>query len=127
GFHGSQAYLNYLGFDLEHGSNDIRRVMTLQGDGSVGIGTIAPAQALDVHGNIALGPNGQYFAMSGDENLRIVRGHLFNGAPSGSCYSMSHPLTGVYDITFCTPFSAPPTVTATPTGQFGRTAHIIGW
>jgi hypothetical protein len=127
GFHGGQPYLNFLGFNLEHTSNDVRRVMTLQGDGSVGIGTPSPAQALDVRGNIAMGPSGQYFATGSEENLRMIRGNLFNGVPAGGCYSVSHPLTGVYDITYCTPFSAPPSVTATPEGGFGRTAHIIGY
>jgi hypothetical protein len=127
GFHGAQPFLNFLGFNLEHTSNDVRRVMTLQGDGNVGIGTPSPNQALDVRGNIAMGSGGQYFATGGDENLRIVRGTVFNGVPSGSCFSVSHPSAGVYDITYCTPFSAPPTVTVTPYDLFGRTAHIVGY
>jgi hypothetical protein len=34
-FHGSEPSLNYLGFNVEHNSSDVRRVLTLEGDGNV--------------------------------------------------------------------------------------------
>jgi hypothetical protein len=113
GFHGAQPYLNFLGFNIEHGSNDIRRVLTLQGDGSVGVGTSSPAAALDVRGDIKLGSSGQYFAPAAEENLRMVRGRvLANGvATAGCCYSVSKCGTGCYDITYNTAFSGVPSVT----------------
>lgn len=115
GFHGAQAPLNYLGFELEHGSNDTRRVMTLRGDGNVGIGTTDPVVKLDVLGDIYIGAGPRYSVPGAEENLKMVRGTInSNGTPmTGCCYSVSHPLTGSYDITFTTPFTATPSVTAT--------------
>jgi hypothetical protein len=46
--------LNYLGFNVEHNSSDVRRVLTLQGDGNVGIGVKNPTLTLDVQGRIRL-------------------------------------------------------------------------
>ncbi len=91
-------------------------VLNPLGGGKVGIGTSSPQTALDVRGDIKLGSAGQYFAPSGEENLRIVRGKFVSsGAPSlGSGYACTHPSTGVYHVTFNTPFAAPPVVTATP-------------
>jgi hypothetical protein len=53
-FHGSEPSLNYLGFNVEHNSSDVRRVLTLQGDGNVGIGVKNPTLTLDVQGRIRL-------------------------------------------------------------------------
>jgi hypothetical protein len=47
-FHGSNPTSNYLGFNVEHSSGDVRRVLTLQGDGHVGIGTANPKDVLEV-------------------------------------------------------------------------------
>ncbi len=120
GFHGANPGLNFLGFNLEHSSNDTRRVLTLRGDGSVGIGTDNPAATLDVIGNIYLGSGARYSVPGAEEDLKMVRGSInFNGIPTaGCCYFVSHPLTGSYDITFSTPFTATPTVTATTRGIF---------
>ncbi len=114
-FHGAQGPLNYLGFNIERGSNDIRRVMTLQGDGNVGIGTASPSQALQVVGNIFLGPSGQYSAPAAEETVRILRGSVrSDGLPTaGCCYSVTRVSPGVYDITYNTPFTAVPSVTVT--------------
>jgi hypothetical protein len=113
GFHGAQAQLNYLGFNIEHGSNDVRRVMTLQGDGNVGIGTSTPVAKLDVLGNIYLGAGPRYSVPGAEEDLKMVRGILnASGTPTnGCCYFTTHPSTGEYTITFTTPFTGTPTVT----------------
>ena len=62
-FHGQKPRNNYLGFNIEYNSNDIRRVLTLVGDGTVGIGTMDPASMLEVQGTSdkagisGIGPN----------------------------------------------------------------------
>lgn len=83
--------------------------------GSVGIGTASPAEKLDVRGNIKLGSSGNFYAASGEENLRIVRGHVRNASAglaalegSGFTVAWGNP---IYYITFTTPFSGTPTVT----------------
>jgi len=90
-------------------------LMTIQDNGRVGIGNDAPQARLDVRGDVKLGNNGQFFATSGEENLRIVRGVVDpNGnILAGSGFQVSHPSTGAYDITFNTPFFALPAVVAT--------------
>jgi hypothetical protein len=90
--------------------------MVINGSGNVGIGTASPTSKLDVRGDIRLGPSGQYRAVSGEENLRIVRG-VFGGTDpirilAGSGFTVSHVSEGKYNITFTTPFSGPPSVTA---------------
>jgi hypothetical protein len=47
-FNGTYPESNYLGFDVEHTSSDIRRVLTLRGNGHVGIGNDNPAATLQV-------------------------------------------------------------------------------
>jgi hypothetical protein len=51
-FHGSTPSHNYLGFNIEHNTADIRRVLTLQGDGHVGIDSLSPGSSLEVNGGI---------------------------------------------------------------------------
>jgi hypothetical protein len=51
-FHGSTPSHNYLGFNIEHNTSDIRRVLTLRGDGHVGIGSLSPGSSLEVNGGI---------------------------------------------------------------------------
>jgi len=85
--------------------------LTVTTGGNVGVGTDAPAVKLDVMGDIYLGATARYSALGAEENLKMVRGHVeSNGSPSGCCYTVSHPSTGVYDITYSTPFSATPSV-----------------
>ena len=49
-FHGNLPSHNFLGFNVENSTNNIQRVLTLQGDGNVGIGVKNPGMALDVQG-----------------------------------------------------------------------------
>jgi hypothetical protein len=53
-FNGIIPTSNYLGFNVEYGSNDIRRVMTLRGDGYVGINTTSPSAPLHVKGGTSV-------------------------------------------------------------------------
>lgn len=88
--------------------------------GNVGIGTNVPAARLDVRGDIKLGPAGELNAMAGDggENLRIIRG-MSSGVGTvihGTGWTVARTAgeaTGDYTITFTTPFSDSPVVTAT--------------
>jgi hypothetical protein len=82
----------------------------------VGIGTTAPRAALDVRGDVLLGPGGEWSAVGGEENLRIVRGKVgFSGIVlAGRGFQVSHePVTTPYTVTFNPPFAAAPVVTAT--------------
>lgn len=71
------------------------------------------------------------YAASGEENLRIVRGSVFvtNSNPQmtssyGSGWSAGNPVTGEFIITFTTPFSDVPTVTANVWSDKGYIAVI---
>jgi hypothetical protein len=81
---------------------------------NVGIGTATPAAKLDVRGDIRLGSTGQLRAPGAEENLRIIRGALdYDGAIlRGSGFSAQRLDVGKYRVTFDTPFSSTPTVTA---------------
>ena len=94
-------------------------LMTIQDNGRVGIGTDSPQARLDVRGDVKLGNSGQFFATSGEENLRIVRGTVdANGnILQGSGFHVSHFATGEYSIIFNTPFASAPSVTATIDGN----------
>jgi hypothetical protein len=84
------------------------------GNGNVGIGTATPQAKLDVRGDVKLGSSGQLFATGGEENLRIVRGVVSaNGAIlAGGFFSVQQTGPGVFLITFDTPFSGVPALTA---------------
>lgn len=90
------------------------QIMSVTSDGKVGIGTLAPQSSLQVVGDVRLGPDGTNFAASGQENLRMVRGIVNgNGTTSkGSGYIPNRSSLGMYTVTFNTPFSDVPTVTA---------------
>jgi hypothetical protein len=84
--------------------------------GDVGIGTSAPAAALDVRGDIKLGPNGEFFDIASDEKLRMVRGAVnsFGNVLKGAGFTVTHAATGVYEIDFSSSFSEEPIITVTP-------------
>jgi hypothetical protein len=94
-------------------SGDI--VLNSLGSGRVGIGTASPLAALDVRGDIRLGTSGQFQAAAGDERLRTIRGTVnWNGAIiRGQGFTSTRVAEGDYLITFTTPFSEAPSVTAT--------------
>ena len=77
-------------------------------------------------GDIRLGSAGDVFAAGGHENLRIVRGTI-NGCGTGTIqYGSGFTLEPgcapqtTRTIFFNTPFSSPPSVTATAIGCAGR-------
>jgi hypothetical protein len=84
--------------------------------GSVGIGTNSPNDRLDVRGNIRLG-DGTLFAPASAENLAIIRGTVFRDASTfiqiGVGFQVTRASTGLYTITFNTPFPSPPSCSVT--------------
>jgi len=96
------------------GGNELVSIVNFgSGIGEVGIGTTSPGAKLDVRGSIKLGSSGQYYAPGGQENLRIIRGVVTaaGGIIVGSGFTVSHPSSGLYTITFSTAFTGAPAVT----------------
>jgi hypothetical protein len=83
--------------------------------GNMGLGTTTPRSPLEVIGDVRLGNSGQLFAPGADEKLRIIRGTISveGNIVAGTGFQVSHAATGHYVITFDTPFTGPPSVTAT--------------
>ncbi|HHY84149.1 MAG TPA: hypothetical protein GYA07_01245 [Verrucomicrobia bacterium] len=96
----------------------------IQGNGDVGIGTSAPGARLDVRGDIRLGLFGEYLVPAGVENLKIIRGRLApdGSVTTGSGFGASRIGTGIYTVSFPTPFTSQPTVTVTVEGASPRLA-----
>ena len=88
--------------------------MTIDSLGNVGIGTTAPSGKLDVHGEIRYGSNGQYRPIAGEEPLRTIRGRIGSAGNIGlgSGFTVLHTSTGRYAVTFATPFTGTPVITA---------------
>lgn len=82
--------------------------------GGLGVGTQTPNAYLDVRGDIRLGAAGQYLVPGSPENLRIIRGVVSGGGVTlaGTGFSVAHPSTGVFTVTYSTAFTALPTVTS---------------
>jgi hypothetical protein len=93
-------------------------LMTLHDNGNLGVGTTAPQAKLEVRGDVKLGGSGQFFATSGAENLRIVRGAVDGSGNivAGSGFTVFHPRTGGYQIQFNPQFAGRETVTASVQG-----------
>ena len=101
---------------------------TISSAGNIGIGTNAPQARLHVRGDIRLGANGELRATSGEENLRIVRGEVAASGDIivGSGFTVTKGATGSgqYTVTFNTPFSGSPAVTATANLGAGTTIGV---
>lgn len=88
--------------------------LTVTPGGQLGIGTATPGQALDVRGSIKLGAGGNYFAVGGLDDMRIVAGSVTaTGNSSGNGWAAIPLTTGHYSVIFTVPFSATPVVVAT--------------
>ena len=117
----SSMYLTSYANDI-HLFTAFGAALTAKSAGNIGIGTTTPAAKLDVRGNIKLGSTGQYSALGGQEDLRLIRGDIDgNGTViRGTGFTVVRQSEGVYDVTFVPAFSGIPTVIATAvigTGQ----------
>jgi len=74
--------------------------------GNLGIGTTAPAERLDVRGNVKLGANGDFFGVGSLDNLRMIAGRV---SAAGAVVSG----TGRYEVTFTAAFTNTPIVVVT--------------
>jgi hypothetical protein len=108
------------------GGNNER--MRITADGNVGIGTTAPAEKLDVRGEIKLGVNGELFATGSIASLRMIAGRVLSDGnsdlQSGAGFSSSRTSVGVYTVSFSTPFPSLPVVVATPEDPQGTDNSI---
>ncbi|QQS09109.1 MAG: hypothetical protein IPK69_00295 [Phycisphaerales bacterium] len=95
--------------------------------GNVGIGTAAPTAKLEVRGEMRYGTLGQYRPIAGEEPLRLLRGRINADGSiiSGSGFTVSRPGTARYLITFNTPFTGIPSVTATTEQGSTQAATVI--
>jgi hypothetical protein len=118
GVNGSQFMFNLGGdggrfsFMDAPGGNELVSIEGFSGYSYVGIGTPSPTSALDVHGEVALGTSGQYYAPGAPEVLLIIRGVVrFDGVIlAGTGFSVVHTGTGAYTLTFSPSFSDMPAV-----------------
>jgi len=82
--------------------------------GRLGVGTDAPAEALDVRGNVKLGGAGNYFALGALANWRVIAGTVPEaGNAANSGWTSSHAITGSYTVSFPVAFDATPIVVVT--------------
>jgi hypothetical protein len=88
--------------DFELRTDGVARATIKTSTGYVGINADSPNHHLEVHGNIALGASGQYFAAGGRGNWAIIAGNVDGGgSPStGPGYKVSFDFAGRYIIQF---------------------------
>ncbi|MFO1322810.1 MAG: hypothetical protein U1F15_01990 [Burkholderiales bacterium] len=88
--------------------------VTVTAPGNVGIATDAPAERLDVRGNVKLGASGNYFAVGAPVNVKLIAGSVPENAPAaGDGWSASHTGEGTYHVDFSPPFQGTPVVVVT--------------
>ncbi len=79
-----------------------------------------------VHGQVWVGNSAQYKVPGTSEGspLRILRGHIAasGSITTGEGFTVTKTGTGAYTVTFTTPFSSEPTITATPQVGLARIA-----
>jgi hypothetical protein len=108
GTEGAAQFASWIGM-ARGGSPDLAII-----GGNFGIGTVTPAAPLEVRGAVRLGPAGNYFAVGGVDDMRMLAGVVAEaGASAGSGWSASWSSTGHCDIVFPTAFTAVPVVVAT--------------
>ena len=93
----------------------VKNPTVLQVKGRIGVNTNAPAELLDVRGNIKLNSDGGLFAPGGVENLRMVRGNVDpNGNPTAGLGFTVQQVPVVLRCYFDQPFSSMPSASVTP-------------
>ncbi len=100
-------------------------ILNAFGGGRVGIGTASPLSTLDVRGSsVRLGSAGEFLAVTGEENLRIIRGTVGENtdctvAPpsTGVGFTLTSLSCGEIRVNFTTPFATAPVVIAS--GPYG--------
>lgn len=108
GTEGAPQFASWIGM-ARGGSADLAII-----GGSLGIGTVTPGAALEVRGAVKLGAAGNYFAVGGVDDMRVLAGVVAaTGASSGTGWTASWTGTGTCQVTFTTAFTATPAVLAT--------------
>jgi hypothetical protein len=75
---------------------------------------VRAAGGISLEGDVKLGSSAQLYAPGGEENLRLVRGEVSSAGVvvRGTGFTATKVGTGLYRVTFNTPFPSDPTVTA---------------
>jgi hypothetical protein len=122
---GAGTHIGYVG---DGGSGDTSTYLASYVGNVVLYTPAGAALTAMANGEVRLGPSAQLRATAGEENLRIVRGEIAgNGIIlKGTGFTATHgPITGIYTITFTTPFADRPTFTATSDLQGGGVPYAV--
>lgn len=108
------GYGNDGNLDFTIANEKINGDIVLQPQRNVGIGTNDPGAKLDVRGDIRLGSNGEYFAMTAATRMHTVAGRVNSGGgvSQGSGFTPQRLSEGHYQIIFTPAFAAAPIVVA---------------